>query len=399
MKKQKLQRKQRETIKFAKVLLLLFFAFHFTLTAQNKEIDSLITAGVNQIYGIRFKQADSTFEKIIKKYPDNPAGVFFKAMIGWWKIMLDLPNTQYDKKFIGDLTGVINFCDNILEKNPNDTKAMFFKGGALGFRGRIYSIRKDFFKAALDAKDALPLIYRVHKIDPSNKDVELGFGIYNYYAEVIPEKFPFVKPFMVFFPNGNRKKGIQQIKDVSQKGHYAKIEATYFLLQIYYSFEQKYDSALVYVKKLLNDFPDNPVFESYYGRVYAHKADWKTTANIFRNVYNKCLAKTPGYNDRVEREATYYIGNWFKIEGQMDSALVYLKISELLSERLDKDQPTGFLANSLLYLGMAYDDLGYRELATEMYKRTLKVKNFHSSHKLAKRYLKTPYKFWKRRNK
>ena len=83
----------------------------------------------------------------------------------------------------------------------------------------------------------------------------------------------------------------------------------------------------------------------------------------------------------------------------MDSAVVYLRIAELLSEKLDQKKQTGFLANSLLYLGMAYDDLGYRQLAIEKYKETLKVKDFHNSHKIAKEYLKQPYVHWKHRNK
>ncbi len=311
--------------------------------------------------------------------------------------MLDLNNEEYDDKFISDLTNVIDFCDSILERDPKNTEAMFFKGGALGFRGRLYSIRKSFLKAAWDAKEALPLIYKVREIDPSNKDVELGFGIYNYYAEAIPERYPFIKPLMIFFPGGDKTKGIRQIKDVSENGRYAKYEATYFLLQIYYGFEKQYDSAMVYVKKLLSYFPNNPVFESYKGRIYAHKGDWKTTADIFRIIYNKCLAGFPGYNEKVKREASYYIGNWYKIDGQMDSAIVYLKISEQLSRKLDKEEATGFLANALLYLGMAYDDLGQREMAIKKYKETLEVKNFHSTHELAERYLKTPYVYWKHR--
>ena len=382
---------------FSTIFLLLTFTFQ--VLPQGRELDSLITAGVNQIYGIKFKDADSTFKLVMKKYPDNPAGVFFDTMIGWWKIMLDLTSEKYDQKFIGDLGKTIDFCNKILDRDPNNTEAMFFKGGALGFRGRLYSIRKEFFRAALDAKDALPLVYKVHEIAPTNKDVELGFGIYNYYAEVIPEKYPFIKPFMIFFPGGNRIKGIEQIKDVANNGHYAKIEATYFLLQIYYSFEKNYDSAMVYAKKLLKRFPDNPVFDSYRGRIYAHKGDWEKTAEIFHSIYKKCLAGFPGYNERVTREATYYIGNWFKIEGQMDSAIAYLKISARLSKKLDKKKQTGFLANSLLYLGMAYDDLGYRKLAVEKYKETLDVEDFHSSHQLAKKYLKRPYVYWKRRLK
>ena len=365
-------------------------------SAQGKSLrerDSLITIGINQIYGIKFDSARITFGKVLRKYPDDPAGKFFDAMILWWQIMLDLENESYDKEFIRKLTETVEFCDEILGKNPTDTRAMFFKGGALGFRGRLYSIRKEFFKAALDAKDALPYIGKIHKLDPKNIDVILGFGIYNFYAVAIPEKYPFIKPFMVFFPGGNKEKGLRQLREVAYHGNFAKIEANYFLLQVYYSFEKNVDSAFAYAKRLFSWFPNNPVFNAYYGRTFARRGDWRKTAEVFRGVYNKCKRNFPGYNEKVLREAAYYIGNWFKIEGKMDSAIVYLRISQLLSEKLDVKKQTGFLANSLLYLGMAYDALGYRDLAVQKYKETLKVKDFHNSHSLAKKYLRHPYKF------
>jgi TolA-binding protein len=43
--------------------------------------DSLVKAGIDQIYGIQFEKAENTFDIVIKEYPTHPSGKFFKAMI------------------------------------------------------------------------------------------------------------------------------------------------------------------------------------------------------------------------------------------------------------------------------------------------------------------------------
>lgn len=357
------------------------------------KFDSLITAGVHQIYNIKFDAAESTFTFVKKLYPKHPAGYFFYAMIDWWRIVLDLNNEEYDDEFIDKLNYVIEFCDKLLEDDPENVDAIFFKGGALGFRGRLYAVRENFFNAALDGKDALPLVYRAYELDPENTDVQLGFGIYNYYAEVIPREYPFVKPFMIFFPGGDRIKGLQQLKFVAENGKYAKIESIYFLVMLYYRYEKDYLQALEYVNILRRDFPDNPAFHRYQGRIFVKQGDWERSAEIFQKVYDKCISGFPGYNERTLREASYYVGNWYKIDGQLDSAKKYLGICASLSRELDKDKQTGFLANSLLYLGMIYDQQGYRNLAIEKYNEVLEVEEYHGSHELAEKYLETPYKW------
>ncbi len=353
--------------------ILFLFLLSTTIIAQNTNYDSLITAGINQIYNIKFKKAEATFLTVQKEFPQEPAGKFFEAMIDWWRITLNPESKKYDDIFIKKLDATIKFCDKILDKDPNNVDAIFFK-------------------AALDAKEALPLVNRAYKLNPENKDVILGFGIYNYYAAEIPKQYPFIKPFMIFFPGGNTQKGLQQLKIVAKEGKYAKIEATFFLLTLYYRYEKNYDEALKYAKILVRKFPDNPLFLSYYGRIYVRKNDYLTAGKIFLREVKKCDEGLPGFGIRFKREADYYVGMKYKLENKIDSAIVYFKGSEKLSRILDKKKATGFLINSVLYLGMFYDQLGYRNLAIEKYKEVLKLKEFWHSHEQAKRYLKHPYK-------
>ena len=374
-----------------KKYFLLLVIFSTSILAQNARLDSLIHAGIYQIYGIEFQKAEKTFQIVQKDYPKNPAGKFFDAMIDWWHIMLDMENEEYDDAMIDKLEDVIDMCDDILDENENDVNALFFKGGALGFRGRLYSVREEWLDAALDGKDAMPIVHHAYAVDPKNPDVQLGFGIYNYYASVIPEKFPFLKPFMLFFPQGDKEKGLEELIYVAENGKFGKIEARYFLLTSYYKFEEKMFEAKKWADILLKDFPNNPTFQKYLGRIYVKMGSYIKASPIFEDILRKCGTGLPGYNDNAKREASYYVGMRHKLQNDVDSTRIYFEMSEKLSRKID-DEETGWLVNSVLYLGMCYDQLGKREKAIKYYNEVLDMDDRRNSHEQARRYLKKPYK-------
>ena len=379
----------------AKFLLIFILLLVVKTNAQNYDWvrhDQLVKTGINQIYGIQFNEAENTFNTVIKEYPTHPSGKFFKAMITWWRILLDLSNESLDDHFYDQLDEVISMCDDILDKNDKNTDAMFFKGGALGFRGRLRSIRESWFKAAMDGKDGLSLVFKSYSINPQNVDVQLGFGIYHYYAEVIPRQYPAVKPFMILFPKGDKNRGLKELENVASSGRYTRIESRYFLMTLNYQFEENMIETRKWAKILLSDYPNNPNFQKYYGLTFVKENNYSEAVKIFRDVYNKCRRGMPGYNKSFEREASYYIGNDFKIKEKTDSSAFYFEKSEKLSRELDGGNESGFLINTVFYLGMLYDQLGLRDKAIRYYKETLKLKDRSNFHELAEEYLRSPYK-------
>lgn len=258
-----------------KKVFLFFLTITFSISAQTSDFDSRVNDGIKQIYNIKFTEAEKTFRSVMADYPEQPAGRFFLAMIDWWKILLDPDNESYDEIFFQKIEDVIYQCDQILDKNPKDVNALFFKGGSIGFRGRLRAFRESWLKAADDGREALPIVEEAAALDPNNMDVQLGFGIYNYYASVIPNEYPMIKPLMIFFPDGDKEKGIQQLKNTALNGKFAKYEARYFLMTLYYRYENNSMLADDYAKMLTDDFPDNPVFEKWRGRIAVRRGDYQ----------------------------------------------------------------------------------------------------------------------------
>jgi tetratricopeptide (TPR) repeat protein len=379
-------------IKFIIVSLFLTLNVTHAQWIGDSTIDAHIRKGIIYVYNLSFDSASTEFQFAVKSQPDHPAGYFFLAMIDWWKIITDFQDESNDKKFIAMLDNVIDICDRRLKKDKNDIVGLFFKGGSLGFQGRLYGNREDWLKAANCGREALPIVQKAYKLAPDNNDILLGIGIYNYYAAVIPEIYPWVKPLMIFFPKGDKVTGLSQLKAASEHARYANIEATYFLMQVFQYYEKHYSEALRHAEDLHRRFPNNVMFHKYYGRSNAGIGDWPQAQKIFNDIIDRVKVGQRGYDVLAEREANYYLGLSDMGMRHLDSALSYLYRADELCRGIDKDGNSGYMIMTNLKIGQIYDLQGKRELAVMQYDKVLDMKNFWDAHKAAKRYKESPYK-------
>jgi len=328
---------------------------------------------------------------LVREYPEHPAGHFFLAMVEWWRILITFDDEHRDEGFYRMLEDVIDLCDKRLDRDPRDVSALFFKGGAMGFRGRLLANRGSWLSAANDGISALPIVRKAYELDPGNKDILLGIGIYNYYAEVIPDRYPLVKPLLFFFPGGDREEGLRQLRDASENGVYARVEATYFLLQNNYLFEKDFRTALALAASLYERYPMNPVFHRYLGRCYISLGRLNDAASIFAAVAERYTEGLPGYDTFDGREAFYYLGRYHFFRAEYTEAREMFSRSDMLSRKVDKDGPSGFRAMAILHLGMISDVEGKRDEARQYYRIVLAMDEYQRSHRDAELYLRTPY--------
>lgn len=358
---------------------------------EDPAVDSLVQRGIHDIYNIEFEKADSEFAEVTRLRPDHPAGYFFQAMTEWWRILTNFDDESQDERYYDMLEKVIDMCNARLEKNENDITALFFKGGAVGFRGRLRGNRGSWLKAANDGLIALPAVRRAYQLEPDNYDVLLGMGIYNYYAEVVPDLYPIVKPLMIFFPSGDKKKGLEQLELASQRARYAKTEAAYFLLQTYFTYEKQYIRALEIARDLFQRYPRNPLFHRMYGRCYVSIGYWAEAFKVFSEIEKRFTAHQEGYDVYDGREAYYYIGRYYFVSGKLDEALRNLFKCDELSRRVDKEGASGFMSMANLTIGMIYDLQQNRSAALAQYRKVLEMKEYENTYKDAHRYMEKPY--------
>ena len=354
--------------------------------------DERIQDGIDLIYRLEFAAADRYFGAIIAADPDNPLGHFFLAMVTWWRVLIDLEDRAHDEAFYRLLEKCIEVCDRRLKRDADDFDAILFKAGSIGFRGRLRGDRGQYVRAARDGLKTLPLLKRSRLMEPTNKDILFGQGIYNYFADVMPRKHPIIRPIMWLLPDGDRKKGLQQLREVAREGRYARAEATYFLVQIYRLFEKDRHRALFYVEKLYARYPENALFHRYTARLLADLGYWKRSVSLYQEVVRCSREGRIGYHVRGHMEALYYLGKHAFYQNRLPAAAAAFKEVDSLSRSLGKKSDKGYGALSNLLLGMTYDLQGKRRAAMACYKRVQELDGRGDDRKTARQYLKTPYR-------
>ncbi|MEX0747460.1 MAG: hypothetical protein WD275_05615 [Rhodothermales bacterium] len=345
--------------------------------------------GLKYLYDMKFDKAQRMFDLIDKGHPNHPIGPFLHALNTWWEILMDLSHESHDKEFFAAMEEVIERSDRLLKKDPHDFDAMFFKGAALGFRGRLRSNRGDWFQSAKDGLRAMDYVLGVARRDPGNADFAFGKGIYDYYAAAIPEKYSYVKPVMVFFPRGDKQRGIRELERTAKNGRFIQTEAAYFLLQIYYLFEDDYEKSRYYANWLRERHPDNSFFHMFEGRVYAKWGQWLKVREVFDGILDRYMARQNGYNAAAAEQALYFLARSHMAYGEYGVGLEYLNQLEALAAR--NPEKSYFETLGRLRQGMVYDALGRRRDAVKAYREVLAMKDWSGAHDRARRYLEAPY--------
>lgn len=377
---------------FKFLIFLSLFLISNPVYSTETQSDDKLQKGIDYIYKIQFDSANAIFNEITTAKPDDPSGWFFKMIVEWWKINLNKDDESNDENFLKSVDKVIEVTDKILDKNDEDYTALFYQGGAIGFRGLVRSIRESWLKAAEDGKDALNLFTKASELNANNKDILFGIGLYNYFAEYVPNKYPFLKPLMIIFPSGDKAKGLFQITDAADNSKLAKYEARGILAYLNINYENNYYESEKNAKILLEKFPNNPVFEKYLLKSYIGNGRWVEALTGWKKMLEKADSNMAGYNnDYLRREANYYIAvSMFSLRQELEAEQYLLK-SEELSQKVDKS-PGGYLAQIYLMKGILADKKGNRDEAVGYYNKVLSMDNFGNSHRDATAFKNSAYK-------
>jgi hypothetical protein len=347
-----------------------------------------VRQGLDHLYDMDYDGANTAFAQIEQHYPGHPVGPFLRALHPWWEILVDPDDDSQDEAFFNAMDEVIKRCDRRLKADPQDLDGMFFKAGALAFRGRLRTDRKSWLRAALDGRKALQLLEEVRKRDPENPDLLLGIGLFDYLADVAPTQYPVIKPFTRFFPKGSRERGLREIAEAVEKGQFVQAEAAFCLVQVYYIFEHDYATSLHYARWLRDRYPNNALFHVYEGRTLARLNLWPDEHQSLLDVLERHSEGKPGYRGDVMTQALYVLGRDDVRWRQFGEAIPVLSRLEGLPAA---GSGADYKAYGRLYRGMALDALGKRDEAIYWYNRAIASKPPGEVRDKARTYLRSPY--------
>ncbi|MEO5930215.1 MAG: tetratricopeptide repeat protein [Candidatus Kapaibacterium sp.] len=372
----------------------------------NAQETALVKAGTDAMYNLRYNEADTMFNKLIELDPNHPAGYFLLALVDWWKIV---PNAEdkakYEpaqKSFDSRIDKVLEICDNRLKNNPNDIIGLFFKGSALGYRSRLMlllgfdaSSPLSWIKAGTEGKEAYDIILQCQRLAPSNSDILLGSGLYNYFSALINDKYPIAKSVLGFLPPGDKKIGLSMLRISGQRAVYAGTEARYAMMDILTTMEddrESHEQSLQVAKALYQQYPGNSVFERFLAKNYYQIGDLVSADSTYSDILRRVVRRDPGYEASLAWKGLYYLGDVRLRLGQYQDAAKYFQQADMLAHRIGDDEAESnwnILTN--LKLGYALDKQGRHSDAVAQYKKVMEMDDYSDSHNKAKKYIAQPY--------
>jgi tetratricopeptide (TPR) repeat protein len=330
-----------------------------------------IIQGINNLYDLEFDEAERHFNKFVSERPEHPAGYFYRAMVPWSRLSVGFWTAQNLQEYIERIDQTISVARTAINRNEKDSRAYFYLGGALGFKGRFELMQQNWFSSYNLAYDAIQALKTCQKLDPDNKDVLLGLGIYDYYTARLSGVLKFLT--YLFLHKGNKEEGLRKLHMAANEAVYSGLEAKSMLIHIYLYLEEDFSKALPLIKDLRTEFTKNMRYRFFEGLVYIRQdrdAEYRRIVDLLRAESLKKTTKADSLiweNEALYLEATYYL---FRGEPQ----LARDKLDAILSQAdpaLDPDM----IAFPILKKGMSYDLEGKREKALEYYHQVLKMDN------------------------
>lgn len=250
--------------------LFLLFASFFGAKAQTKllhhdnEMLVAINQGLNHLYNFEFEQAEPYFLEIKKKYPSHPAYPFSQALKLFTKNFPMKPGHPDYKNFELHVNDCLNKSLAILDKDPENADGIFCALSAQSYQALMFSFSKDYLQAINSARKVYGFIKEGFDKKKEFPDFNYSSGLFYYYADQYPKTHPMVKPFMLFFENGNKEMGINNLNVSMLKGVYTRQESLILLSYIYIKYENNPQKSLEYSEKLYFNYPNNPFALSKY---------------------------------------------------------------------------------------------------------------------------------------
>jgi Flp pilus assembly protein TadD len=264
----------------------------FQSNAQTRSIDwgrvhTVTMDAINDLYNLRYAEAEKHCNEVIQLAPGDPRGHFFKAMIYYKQYNSNKNDTAY-KKFIHYSEKLVKTCEALLERNEKDDKALFYMGGILGYRGLTRYFRKDMTGAVWDGKKGFDYLEEALELDPANTDAQMGFGLMNYLVSQAPS---YLSPALKLAGlSGDRVKGLKQLENAAARGIYTRAEARLWLSD-FYSGEDNATRSNYHLSAFVSQYPENY---------------WQRLQLAQLNLYSlhKCSEAIAQYTQLLERTKT-----------------------------------------------------------------------------------------------
>lgn len=327
--------------------------------SENIQADKEVLEGLNDIYNLRFEDAENRFRSLQKTNPSDLRGYFYESILYFYKALPSRDNNAFEK-YIDLSEIVIEKAENILDKNENDYDALYYKGLSHSYRSLLMlSLNKSLLKAASNGNDGYRILTSLINKNPQYYDAYMGIGLYKIAIGFVPQKYQWLLSMIGF--SGNIKEGMSMLRKSMENGKYTKVDSKVFL-SIFSLKEKEEDDkqSLIFSKELTEAYPESPVFRVFYSSILLQFG--KTDESI-ANARLSLEENKYSLKNEIVKSANAVLGSaYFRLND-------YQKAISYLEDYMKYVNPEDRYNVYLFTLGVSYELSGNRQTAVDKYKK------------------------------
>ncbi|MBC6425977.1 MAG: hypothetical protein GDA51_05815 [Ekhidna sp.] len=254
-------------------------------------VQKLTKKGADHVYNAHLDSALYYADSLKTYIPTHPAVPLMKAIALIWA---HIP-TISDEVFSVIERQLDSTVFLARQKDPRlkDPEMIFFAMSAYGLLAEYYADKDYTMKAVREAGRAYSLLKQGFDLTEKYPEFLFTTGLYNYFREKYPEKYPIYKPLLWFFRSGDKELGLKQLERAAEVTFLTKVETHVYLSYIYLRYEYKPEKAQQYLSRLCLLYPNNYYAKAKYLESLANPKDFN-------------IAPIKMINDLMNHENDYY---------------------------------------------------------------------------------------------
>jgi hypothetical protein len=353
---------------------------------RNNSVHENFINGINLLYNNRFDQSSLLFENEIKEAPREPGAYFYLAMVSWSRLSYGYWEEKDVNEFSQRIDKTIAVAREKIKAGTADSWTYFYLGGALGFKGRLRLSEQNWFDSFKLASEAIKALKTAQDMDPGNKDILFGLGMFDYYTAKLSGVLKFLT--YLFLHHGNTEEGLRKLNLAAEQSTYSKTEAKSVLLYIYLFLEDNPSKALPIASELASQYPGD-LRNKYFQGLACVQLNMEKEYNAIRKEMYMNVGNPPGDTLAIswEHEALYLEASRLLILGNYKSARE--KLDEILLKP-DSENDPAMVAWPVVKKAMTYDLENNREKALALYRQVVAMPNGAGAQFLAEKYIDSP---------
>ena len=347
---------------------------------KDKGATEIVNKAVDYIYNFQTDKADSIYKTLGPKFASNPGTIIFSAILDYYRLFPIQSNTKEYRSYKARLQKGAEIAEKRLKIDPYDFECHYFSLMVYSLLGRHSAEEDQSMEAVMWSRKSYGYLRSGMQKKESYPEFYLSTGLYNYYRVRYPEDHPIYKPFLIFFPEGDKAQGLIDLDIATKKATYSRVEAFTYLIYICLYYENQPVKALEYSYDLQSRFPANPLIRILHTQALMYNGKF---AEAYGHI--KWLAK---WKNPYVVAATKMLQGWYSERSLKDLPEAkenYLKAME--GFKAFNRMADGMRSLSLSGLARIAAAEGDKVKAKKYYHKVLDITSINILREEAKRYL------------